>query len=125
MLSRIEKMLALLDKKYWRALFWLYWSVCTLLLLLPGEYVPDFNIWDKLEHAGMFFPMLWLALLAYAPGLRLMPLTVTLVAYGITIELIQYFVPGRSCSGLDVLADTTGVVLATMTVVVWRKQIAS
>ena len=32
--------------------------------------------------------------------------------YGISDELHQYFVPGRHCTGSDVLADTVGALLA-------------
>jgi VanZ family protein len=121
MLWRIEKILTALDKKYWRTLFWLYWIACTVLLLLPGKLVPTFNIWDKLEHAGMFLPMLWLALLGYTPGWRLVPLSISLTGYGVAIEILQYFIPGRSCSGLDMVADATGVATGAVIVWLWKR----
>jgi VanZ family protein len=120
LLTPLEHLAASIDQKYWRALFWLFWTVCTVLLLLPGNYVPNFNIWDKLEHAGIFVPMLWLALLGYAPRLQLTPLAITLQAYGIAIEFLQYFIPGRSCSGLDMLADATGIAAGSLAVLLWR-----
>lgn len=120
LLTPLENLARCVEKKYWRALFWLFWFVCTVLLLLPGDYVPNFNIWDKLEHAGIFVPMLWLALLGYAPRLQLAPLAITLQGYGIAIEFLQYFIPGRSCSGLDMLADATGIAAGTLAVLLWR-----
>lgn len=124
MLWHLERLLLAVASKHWRAMFWLFWSACTAMLLLPGAYVPEIHIWDKLEHASIFLPMVWLGTLGYAQTLRLRVLAVLLQLYGMSIECLQYFVPGRSCSVLDMVADGVGILLAVFTVVCWKQYVS-
>jgi VanZ family protein len=76
---------------------------------LPVQNLPQVNIWDKAEHAGTFFTLMVLAWLAYRNNLVVWQLAVWLIGYGIAIECIQFFIPSRSFSMLDVVANTVGV----------------
>jgi VanZ family protein len=85
--------------------------------------VPDLGTglgtWDlvlrKLAHAGEFAALGALLLRA----LRDERLALVLgVAYAVTDELHQHFVPGRVASPLDVLIDAVGVALG---VLLWRR----
>ncbi len=63
---------------------------------------------DKANHAFAFFVLAWLLDNAFTHQrflkLKLWPL----LAYGIVIEIVQYFV-GRDCSVLDLGADSAGI----------------
>ena len=84
--------------------------------------------WDKLQHLAAF------AVLAATAGLWVSPafwkrrsvlalLLTALVgsAYGAVDELHQYFVPGRSSSFWDWLADTLGAFLGAAAVLLFMK----
>ncbi|HJW08133.1 MAG TPA: VanZ family protein [Holophagaceae bacterium] len=70
---------------------------------------------DKLAHASVYGLLALLLDLAWGANDRRRPLyrrhlmVFLLVSlYGVTDELHQHFVPGRSCDGLDWVADTVG-----------------
>lgn len=72
--------------------------------LPPGEY-------DKLAHLGAFFALALLADLAW-PQQRIGWWAITLLClYGGATEVAQHFVPNRSMSLLDFVADSAGVLL--------------
>lgn len=99
-----------LDQRWYMAAFWLIWCTATTLMLMPADRLPQINIWDKLEHAGTFFTLMVLAWLSYRQAL--FRLAMLLIAYGVLIECIQAFIPSRSFSLLDVVADSLGVLPA-------------
>ena len=87
---------------------------------MPGDDVPSVGIphLDKVVHCGMFgcvtvcyywdyykvykkVPYLWLTI-------------VSVVLFGALTEIMQTYVPGRSCDYRDLIADTTGIMLATI-----------
>ncbi|MBP3888453.1 MAG: VanZ family protein [Cellulosilyticum sp.] len=89
-------------------------------ILMPGDDVPSVGIphLDKVVHCGMFgcvtvcyywdyykvykkVPYLWLTI-------------VSVVLFGALTEIMQTYVPGRSCDYRDLIADTTGIMLATI-----------
>lgn len=96
-----------IDLRWWIAAFWLTWCTATVLMLLPADNLPQVNIWDKAEHSGTFFILMVLAWLGYRRPLQ--RLAILLIVYGIAIECIQFFIPSRSFSVLDMVADATGV----------------
>lgn len=94
--------------------------VCVLaiayLAFAPLERLPGAPS-DKLNHLLAFAVLAWLADKSY-PGRRLEPYRwMLLLGYGLTIELIQGFLPFREASLLDFAADATGVLCYS--VVVW------
>lgn len=67
---------------------------------------------DKLVHLGMFGGVAGLFLLARAPRAGVLGLS---LVHAVVSELIQWrYVPGRSGSPLDVVADTVGILLAAL-----------
>lgn len=78
-----------------------------LLAVMPGNYAPETGFSDNLNHIAAFFVLSLLALPVY-PG-RYTMTVLWLVFYGILIEAIQIWIPGRSCSVLDLAADICGI----------------
>jgi VanZ family protein len=97
------------------------WLLIVLVLtLIPGPAIPDvgfsFRI-DKIVHFFLFGIQMVLtaytlekhALLKGAPSRPILVSAIFSIAAGIGIEFLQRFVPGRSFSGLDIVANTIGV----------------
>ena len=88
-------------------------------VLMPGDDVPSVGIpnLDKLVHCGMFgvvtlcFYWDYFKVERKAPYLILT--IVVVVAFGGLTEIMQAYVPGRSCDYRDLIADTIGILLAT------------
>lgn len=95
----------------WRLAFWMTWSICTLLFLTPVSGLPPIDLWDKAVHTTVFVVLMVLLILAHAKQLSVLPLALLLTLYGVLIEFGQLFVPGRSFSLLDIVANTLGVII--------------
>ena len=75
---------------------------------------------DKMVHAGVYAGLAALIARAFAgglpkritPGTALLAVAVT-VAYGVSDEWHQLFVPGRTADRADVLADAIGALVGT------------
>lgn len=83
---------------------------------------------DKLVHATVYGVLAALLLRSLRPGeqgysKQQMVWAVVLASlYGITDEVHQYFVPGRSSDVLDWCADTVGALLAVALVAAWTRR---
>jgi len=83
--------------------------------LPKGPEIPGL---DKIMHAGVYAILAWLLFRALAAGrgpirIQAWPLAVVLAfLYGVSDEVHQAFIPGRSCDTFDALADLFGGVLA-------------
>jgi VanZ family protein len=114
-----------------RALAWLavalYAGVIFALSSIPSGHFPStFSGADKLVHAGEYGVLG--GLLAMALGVRARGWAVAAaalalaVAYGLSDEWHQSFVPGRQSSLWDVAADTVGAGLGIVAVRRWRRE---
>ena len=74
---------------------------------------------DKIGHAGSFFILTCLTYLAFRP--HWLVIVSLMAAYGILIEVIQYFIPYRGAEVADVIADLTGVALFYCLNFIYRK----
>lgn len=88
--------------------------VSALLLVLylctsPGEYDLAKSVNDKLSHAVAFLILSLLADFSFPETGFSRVKIAPLLAYGILIECIQYFLPYRSFSLLDIVADIGGI----------------
>jgi VanZ family protein len=86
--------------------------VVGILLLLPSQVLPETDIWDKAEHAGIFFGLTAIGLLAFPERERVWWLALGLISFGSTCEILQIFVPGRNAALGDALANALGVLSA-------------
>jgi len=82
-------------------------------------HLPDFHHSDLLAHLVAYAVLGGTILYAWSERYkrkyprRIVLFTVLVcLLYGISDEFHQYFIPGRYVSGLDVLADTLGGILA-------------
>jgi VanZ family protein len=83
---------------------------------LPGPDIPKANIphLDKAAHLVIYFIFAGLLWWALRGSEARWPLTVAVVVaalYGVTDEVHQHFVPGRTMSFFDWLADAAGACL--------------
>lgn len=106
---------------FWKVGFWLAWSIATLLMVLPASKLPPVHLWDKAEHALTFFGLLVLAQRAYRRRFSRHTLASYLLTYGVAIECIQHFIPSRSFSGLDIVADACGLLIAYCVLLCWKR----
>src|SRR5439155_8129621 len=93
---------------------------------LPGSAIPSGGVFDtkgidKVVHVTLFggIVLLWAFNLYFRRGQIqqwrkiIVFLTLFSVALGIALEFLQlYYIPNRSFDGYDIIADTTGAVLA-------------
>jgi VanZ family protein len=107
------------------ASFWLPpLSMAAIIFLASGrpvpEFVPTFPFSDRLIHGGVFLTLGLLvarALIgsgAAAPPWAWAIAVVVSLAYGITDEAHQAFVPSRCADPVDVLFDGLGALLGTL-----------
>ena len=74
------------------------------------EIKPIQNSWDKANHFIAFFS-LYVTLSVGYPKLEILKKVLILLIFGVQIEIVQYFLPNREFSLLDVVADGVGIVL--------------
>lgn len=88
----------------------------TVLALMPAKEVPATSGWDKLDHWSAFFTLSFLACHVF-PRKPFWQLALMLVGYGIGIEVVQSFTPDRDADVMDVVADSIGVLIYGLVVV--------
>ena len=69
---------------------------------------------DKGKHTFAFF-VLTVGFLGFW-RFPLLPVGLSLLAFGVAIECMQYFIPGREASFRDVMADLLGILLGVLLV---------
>jgi VanZ family protein len=99
----------------------------------PGDSLslPEIPGVDKVAHMAVYAFLAATLLVAFSDEQkktrpkRVVWITVLLcLLYGISDEFHQSFVPGRSSSFFDVLADCAGAIIASVLWFRWRKRIA-
>ena len=84
--------------------------VITFLAVTPLEYTPVAGVNDKISHIAAFFVLALLADFSF-PDTKLNHTKILfLLFYGLSIEFIQYFIPYREFSFLDLIADAGGII---------------
>jgi VanZ family protein len=100
---------------FFRLLLALALVAITWLAVIPEPPTEGLAISDKLQHALAFVVLLGLADHAWpASGITLTKVA-WLLAYGAGIEILQFYIPYRDCSVLDLLADGTGMLVYPLT----------
>jgi VanZ family protein len=93
-------------------LFWLCVLVISWLVVAPQDELPSVNLWDKAAHTLAFAALMLLCAVAYRQRFSLARIALMLFAYGVGIEMIQYLLPDREFSLLDMLANSVGILVA-------------
>lgn len=109
-----------------KVLLFLNISATTILSVMPGSGHPPTGQWDKLQHflayGSIYFLVLWV--LQTSPAKKIQQQAgqnylysnkvkwlwfAALCAMGITMEIIQIYVPNRSGSLADIVANISGL----------------
>lgn len=105
----------------WRAAFYSLAGFILFLATTPLDYPVPSSSWDKLNHVAAFGVLATLLSLAHRPMGAVLQ-GAALIAYGLLIEVWQYFLPERHFEWADLLADGIGIVLGLLFMaVVWRQ----
>ena len=80
------------------------------------------NSWDKANHFVAFMVLYVLISFGYR-YLVLYKRVVILLVFAIQIEIVQYFIPSRCFSFLDVVADGVGIVIGYIIFLVMKNRI--
>ena len=96
--------------------FFRFALVASILLILyltttPVQYEIGQQINDKVSHALAFFTLSFLADYSFPRSHFSFKKILPVLAYGVLIECIQYFLPYRSFSLLDIAGDAFGIVI--------------
>ena len=81
----------------------------TVLALMPASNVPMTTAWDKLDHGLAFFTLALLGEPAFPRQPFWRRIALGLVAFGVGIEIAQWFTPDREAAVMDVVADSIGI----------------
>lgn len=85
--------------------------VCYLAITPTPPQQASFG-WDKANHAIAFLALTVSGTFGFRGTRRnLFWVVLGLFGLGCAIEVVQYFVPGRSCDWEDLLSDTVGIAL--------------
>lgn len=105
------------------------WTLLTIVLLcLPGSAIPSEGVFategiDKIVHVLLFggIVFVWAFNLYFRRDEKLKwRKTIAILAFfsialGIVLEFLQlYYIPNRSFDGYDIIADSTGAILASL-----------
>lgn len=92
-------------------LFWLNVLAILIVSITPGAASEAISDLDKLAHFFAFLILSFLLWSAYKLHRPFITSVLLLSAFGLSIELLQHFVPNRIFSLLDFAADIAGVVV--------------
>ena len=84
------------------------------LSLVPVEKMPGVGLSDKLGHFLAYAALGLTGALGYAGRWRPLAVVLAIVALGLVLECLQLFVPGRTFSGLDIVANIIGTALGAI-----------
>jgi len=93
-------------------LFWLCMLVISWLVVAPQDELPPVRLWDKAAHVLAFAALMLLCAVAYRKRFSLARIAMLLFIFGVGIEMVQYLLPYRQFSLLDMLANSVGILLA-------------
>jgi VanZ family protein len=93
-------------------LFWLCVLVISWLVVAPQDELPSVKLWDKAAHTLAFAALMLLCAVAYRQRFSLARIALMLFIFGVGIEVVQYMLPYRQFSLLDMLANSVGILVA-------------
>ncbi len=100
-----------MTKFYFKTIFFITAFAIFYLALVPSnEIFIDFGLGDKFNHFLAFFTLSLLLNRSSSSYQKRLRNVISLILFGILIEIVQYFVAYRSASVYDVLADILGII---------------
>jgi VanZ family protein len=96
----------------YRIAFWMGAAAVIAVSVLPQSELPSVDMWDKLQHSLSYGVLGVLGGMAYLAGWSRVLLG--LAAMGGLLEIIQGFIPGRSMSWEDEVANAVGAVIGVL-----------
>lgn len=94
--------------KFWNICFWLLLFIILILTLMPSSPKPiSINQIDKLYHFIAFMVFAFVYRLAFKQT-KIFLIFMFSIALGAFIEIVQYYLPNRSFSFADLIADILG-----------------
>ncbi len=103
-----------LNRKIYIYLFVVMVTVLMLYPVMPNDYISSLypvNFNDKVEHGIVFFILAFLLNRTSDQHKKRLRNVIVLSLFGIMIELIQYYIPHRSTSISDALANIAGILV--------------
>lgn len=83
------------------------------LSVLPSDQIPDVgDISDKIKHFAAYAGVGFLGMIAASSNKHRIWLVIAMIAFGLVMEGVQYFLPTRQFELLDGVANTLGVLSA-------------
>lgn len=105
----------------WKVIFWINSLLLIYLTVMPSlHYKSSFHHMDKVFHVIGFGSFAFLCFLAF-PKLKPISTLIISMSLGIGIEIVQAFLPSRSFSYLDMVADFLGILSAILFLVLVKK----
>lgn len=102
----------LIQRKTYKILFFITAGIVFLLAVLPSDHISlTFQYADKVKHFTAFFVLSLLLNRASSTMKHRLRNIISLLLFGIFIEIIQIYIVSRSSSIYDVYADILGIVL--------------
>ena len=113
----MTKFLHILSKSQFKVIFFTALIVVLYKALTPSTGTPFFHFEhaDKVLHASAFFVLSFLLNRSSSDISKRIRNIIALLAFGILIEILQYFTGYREASVGDVLADLIGILLFQLT----------
>ena len=94
---------------YYRVLLCISLVVITYLATTALEFTIVSSVYDKLNHFVAFLVLALLVDFSFPNSRFNTDKIFLLLGYGLSIEIIQYFLPHRMFSMLDIVADSLGL----------------
>jgi VanZ family protein len=102
---------------FYRGIFVIGLIVVITLSVMPSAPLPDMDVSDKLGHMAAYTALAVVGGMAFRGRSALWILAAALVLLGMGLEFVQEFVPGRTPSGYDMLANVVGIALGSAAVI--------
>lgn len=100
-----------------------WFLIVTVVSLVPVPKGVSTMVSDKFIHFIIYYISTFLCFLIPKERSlnKLLKISIYIFIYGITIELLQYLIPGRSFSIEDIFANTTGIYLFIVSYILLSK----